>query len=66
MTRRKIPRVEVDDLVDRARQISGRVRPGREPRPDPDAYVRVVERPSKPPVGRKTFFRDVQQGDDDE
>jgi hypothetical protein len=43
---------ELGDLVDRAKILVGRTVPKRKKEHDPDAYVRVVERPARDPMGR--------------
>jgi hypothetical protein len=65
----KIPRVAVDDLVQRARELNDKIRPPRGKQQDPDAYVRVVKRqvPPGPPVrDRGDSLGDLFTGDDDE
>jgi hypothetical protein len=49
---KKLPRVEMGDLLDRAKTLVGRTAPKRKKERDPDAYVRVVERPAREPISR--------------
>lgn len=60
---KKLPRVELADLVDRAKTLVGRTVPKRGKARDPDAYVRVVERPARDP-GERTPS-DNHTGDDE-